>query len=289
MFEFLHKLRSPHIRRRILIERLAEPLHVNIASAFVGLAGSFRARVSHDLVIRPHNAYGILQAGDQAARMGLEAVSLLEFGVAAGAGLTNMARIAAQVTRLTGVSFRIYGFDTGAGMPPPHDFRDHPDLYGAGDFPMDSTALRSILPANTSLIIGDVSATVPEFLARIDDVAPIGYVVFDLDYYSSTREALAVLTAADPAKYLPLTYGYFDDMHEQAHNRWCGELLAVEEFNATQPMRKIERDRFLADRRIYRRADWIKQMFSIHVLDHPLRNQAGRKERVVLENPYLRG
>jgi hypothetical protein len=288
MFEFLRKLRSPHIRRRILIERLTEPIHVNIASAVVGIAGSFRARVAHDLVIRPHNAFGILQAADQAACMGLKEITLLEFGVAAGAGLMNMARVARQVTRVTGVSFQIFGFDTGAGMPPPCDFRDHPDLYGTGDFPMDVAALKSILPPNVSLMIGNISEKVPEFLARIDAVAPIGYVVFDVDYYSSTREALAVLTAADPAKYLPLTYAYFDDMHQPAHNSWCGEFLAIEEFNAAHSMRKIERDRFLADRRVYRRADWIKQMFSLQVLDHPLRMGSAPRERAVLENPYLR-
>jgi hypothetical protein len=286
MFEFIHKLLSPHIRRRILLERLTEPLHVNVTSAVIGVAGSYRARVAHDLVIRPHNAYGILHAADQARSIGLRSVSLLEFGVAAGAGLSNMTRIAARVTRLTGVSFDIYGFDAGGGMPPPHDFRDHPDLYATGDFPMDGAKLRAILPSNVSLIIGNVTETVPAFLNSIGDIAPIGYVVFDLDYYSATRDALAILTAADATKYLPLTHAYFDDIALPQHNRWCGELLAIEEFNTMQPMRKIERDAFLADRRVYRRADWIKQMFSIHVLDHPRRNQSAGRDRVILKNPY---
>jgi hypothetical protein len=224
---------------------------------------------------------------DWAKSQSVSEVSLLEFGVAAGAGLMNMAQIAARVTRLTGVKFRIYGFDTGRGMPPPLDYRDHPDLYQTGDFPMNEVALRAALPRNVTLIIGDVAQTVPAFLNQLSSGAPVGYVVFDLDYYSSTREALAVLEADDASKYLPLTLAFFDDMHHPRHNPWCGEFLAIDEFNSAHPNRKIAQDVFLADRRIYRRSEWIKQMFSVHMLDSPLRRVGGLSTRQVLENPYL--
>src|SRR6516225_7599284 len=48
-------------------------------------------------------------------RVGIKTVSLVEFGVASGAGLTNIVEIAKKVTRCTGVEFTIYGFDTGQG------------------------------------------------------------------------------------------------------------------------------------------------------------------------------
>ena len=152
---------------------------------------------------------------------------------------------------------------------------------------MDEHALRAALPENVTLLIGDVAQTVPEFLNQVSSSAPIGYVVFDLDYYSSTQVALAVLKDADPSKYLPLTITYFDDMHHPRHNQWCGEFLAIEDFNSANATRKIGQDAFLADRRIYRRPEWLKQMFFLHVLDSPLRRACDLSTRQVLENPYL--
>src|SRR5687767_14259572 len=100
--------------------------------------GSFRTRVKWDVVVRQHNACSILQVADAAKGVGIKTVSVIEFGVATGAGLINMARIAGEVTRVTGVEFKLYGFDTGKGMPPARDYRDHPDMYAHGDFAMDA-------------------------------------------------------------------------------------------------------------------------------------------------------
>lgn len=254
----------------------------------VGAFGSFRARVAHDLVPRPANAFGILRAADEARKLSIPALTILEFGVAAGAGLMNMASIARRVTQATGVNFQIAGFDTGTGMPAARDFRDHPDIYNVGDFPMEQQALRAILPRNVSLVIGDIAQTLPGFIDNLSPRAPIGYVVFDLDYYWATKVALSVLQASEPSLYLPLVCAYFDDIHHHRHNRWCGELLAIDEFNVANPMRKIDRDVFLADRRLYRRAEWIKQMFFVHVLDHPTRSRPECQSVQILPNPYLR-
>jgi hypothetical protein len=282
----LSKLRHPHIWRRIFMERLTEPLHVNLFSAGVMLCGSLRSRVEHDLIVRPHNAYSILRAADYAREMGLKALSLIELGVASGAGLINMARIAEQVSRVTGISLRVYGFDTGHGMPPPADYRDHPDLYTAGDFAMDER-LRENLPENAELLLGDVAQTIPSFLASLSPAAPIGYVVFDLDYYSSTRVALQILTDREPTKYLPITLIYFDDVSRDRHNSWCGELLAINEFNRLHERRKIERQSGLAESRIYRRASWIRQIYYLHTLDHPARLAPLSAQAQSLQNPYL--
>src|SRR5262245_1610479 len=114
---FLKKLSHRYIWDRIFYERLTEPIHLNILAAFVWAFGSYRSKIHYDLIIRSNNAYGILKAADEAKRLGIKTVSLVEFGVAAGAGLMNMAKIASRVTRETDISFKIYGFDTGKGMP----------------------------------------------------------------------------------------------------------------------------------------------------------------------------
>src|SRR3954451_22788552 len=132
--------------RRILLERLTEPLHLNLLAIPVLLFGSYRTKIAWDLVIRQQYAYGILRAADLAREQGRDAVTVVEVGVASGAGVMNMALIAENVSRLTGVSITVHGFDTGTGMPAPVDYRDHPDLYAEGDFPMDFGALQTILP-----------------------------------------------------------------------------------------------------------------------------------------------
>ena len=38
-------------------------------------------------------------------------------------------------------------------MPPPISYKDHPDLYREGDFPMDFDKLQKSLDKNTNLII----------------------------------------------------------------------------------------------------------------------------------------
>src|SRR3954451_13561359 len=134
--------------RRILLERLTEPLHLNLLAIPVLLFGSYRTKIAWDLVIRQQYAYGILKAADLAREQGLSNVTVLELGVATGAGLMNMATIAERVSAETGVSIAIHGFDGGAGLPPALDYRDHPDLYGEGDYPMDFEGLQRILPPN---------------------------------------------------------------------------------------------------------------------------------------------
>ncbi len=142
------KLASRAFWIRHLQDRLAEPLHLNALALSVGLFGAFEARVDFDLVMRRNNAFCLLQAARFARRCGATSLRAVEFGVANGAGLMNMAAIAARVTRSTGVAIDVVGFDTGAGMPPPVDYRDHPDCYGIGDFPMQAPSeLQRRLPA----------------------------------------------------------------------------------------------------------------------------------------------
>lgn len=283
---FARKLLVPHIWKRIFYERLTEPLHLNFLSLGVAIFGSFRSKVNFDLVIRPHNAYGLLKAADIAKQSGISEITAIEFGVAAGAGLINMAKIAEKVKRETGVGINLVGFDTGKGMPLPVDYRDHPEFYHPGDFPMDYERLRASLPENVELVLGELKDTVPQWMAR-NATAPIGYVVIDVDFYSSAVDALRVLESG-PENYLPIVTMYLDDVMFDGHNPWCGELLAVSEFNQRSSLRKVERPEFIDSNRVFKRAPWLRQISYCQVLDHP-RRQPGqsRNGTAKLENPYL--
>ena len=282
----LQKLSNKYIWKRLFYERLTEPVHLNLLSV-LALFGSFRSKVSFDLIVRQFNAYSILKCADEARRLGIAEVTLVEFGVAAGAGLLNMCSVAKEVSRETGINFKIVGFDTGTGMPPPLSYRDHPDLYQTGDFPMDFPALSKRLPGNAELVIGDMRSTVPTYLKRMSASSPIGYVSIDVDYYSSTKDALRLLSS-DPLLYLPRTLVYLDDLEDESHNSYCGETLAIHEFNLENEHRKIEHNHFLRSYRIFRNARWIDHMFTLHILDHPTRMTLHQqKAKAVLDNPYL--
>jgi hypothetical protein len=284
---FLRKLTEPHIWERLFYERFTEPMHLNLLSLGVLAFGSFRARVKWDLIVRQHNAFAILKAADAARGLGLKRVSLLEFGVATGAGLMNMAKIAAQVSEITGVECRLHGFDTGKGMPPAQDYRDHPDMYAQGDFAMDADRLREKLPSNVTLHLGEIERTVDAFLAELPTSEPVGFVVIDVDYYYSAKDALRVLQGR-PEQYLPMPLVYLDDIWCERHNSACGERLAVAEHNTEFPKRLIERHPFLEQGRIFRRARWLGQMHFCHVLDHPQRSTVQTPEiKRQLENVYL--
>lgn len=283
----LSRLARPARRNRILTERLTEPLHLNVMSAFVALFGSFRAKVDHDLIIRQQFAFPILHAADKARELGLKSITIAEFGVANGAGLLNMCKIAVSVAKETGISFKIFGFDTGRGLPPAIDYRDHPEMFQQNDFPMDVERLKAALPPFAELVIGDVADTVPDFVSRLSPESPLAFVSMDLDYYSSTKPALEIFRG--PAQnYLPAVLVYLDDTVIETANPWCGELLAVDEFNAENTTRKIAPFPMLRMRRLFKNPRWIEQIYLAHVFDHPARSPRLDRASHVIPNEYTR-
>jgi len=119
---FFRKLFEVRIWERLLREKLSEPLHLTFLSLLAGAFGNFETKVYFDLVIRPHNAFCLLQAARFAKRRGHKSFTAIEFGVANGAGLMNMVSIAEKVTKCTGIDINLVGFDSGSGMPPPPRF-----------------------------------------------------------------------------------------------------------------------------------------------------------------------
>ena len=112
-------------------DRFCERLHLNLISLFLRLFGNYHSKVAFDLVRRPHYAYPVLRA-EMAVAQGVGAITIVESGVATGAGLLNLCNVAQRSSEGTGVRIDVVGFDTGLGLPRPHDYRDHPELFQEG-------------------------------------------------------------------------------------------------------------------------------------------------------------
>lgn len=214
-------------------------------------------------------AYGVFAAVELAARLKIPAVTVIELGVAGGNGLLELERLGVTLGSERGVEATVVGFDGGTGMPKPQDYRDNPYAWREGFFGMDEALLRSRLRV-AELIIGEVSETCPRFLQS--QPPPIGFVSFDLDYYSSTDAALRTLLEGDRSRYLPRVLCYFDDTvgpHSEMHSEYTGELLAISEFNERNPRRKLARLNGLRHKVGQFDGPWVEGMFVLHIFDHP--------------------
>lgn len=234
------------------------------------------------LVDRPHYAYGLLHAAQEAKSLGYLSVTAVEFGVAGGNGLVELENYAQHVASEVGIDVKIVGFDTGQGLPAPVDYRDLPHLWAEGDFEMDVEKLRRRLK-RADLRLGLVSETVPEFLKEHDSGSPIGFVAFDLDLWSSTVHAFEIFRSA-AEHCLPRTWCYFDDIVGTTED--VGELLAIKQFNEEDHGRKI-RHPYMLRANVPLQPTWADQIFQTHFFDHPRYTQllAGKSDRVLPLNP----
>jgi hypothetical protein len=231
---------------------------------------ALQQRISGPGGLRRHYTWGVLRAAFMARELGLKRVSVIEFGVAGGGGLCALDELPDRIRPYIDVDIEIVGFDSGVGLPPPQDYRDLPNLWSAGDYAMDHAALQRRLK-HARLILGPVEETVGTFLQS--DAAPVGFIAFDLDYYSSTVAAFRLLEA-EPERLLPRVYCYFDDIIGFTFGDLNGERLAIHEFNAKQRDRQISPIyglRYELPRR-YFFDEWTEKMFLAHCIDHPRYN-----------------
>lgn len=254
-----------------VLKRFAKepPFRLFLRAFLSALPTSIRTKALWELGRRPNYLVGVLAAADQARRENIAEISVIEFGVAGGNGLVALEHWAAAVEREVGVKIAVYGFDTGTGLPNLcGDYRDHPDKWMPSDYKMDVPALQRRLSDRTHLIIGNARETVPYFL-QTDLRAPIGFASIDVDLYSSTKDVLA-LFAGPGRKMLRQTYLYFDDVADPKatfFHRFAGELLAIDEFNASNDDVKIDTWRGLRSGRIFSENGWIEKMYIAHDLD----------------------
>lgn len=245
---------QPHLLAKALITKLSW--------------GSFEFRLALDALHRPWYGYGVYHAARLAERLGIPKIAVLEFGVAMGDGLVELEAMVEEVSRISSTKIQVVGFDSGVGMPAHSDYMDLPYIWRKGHYRMDQQAVRSRLKS-AQLVLGDVADTVPAFLSKLSDTA-IGFIGFDLDYYSSTCAAFQIFEGADEA-YLPRVLCYFDDVigsDEQMHCEDVGELRSIGEFNAS-PSRnhRIRPIHGFASKRLMA-SSWSPQMMAYHRFDH---------------------
>jgi hypothetical protein len=217
-------------------------------------------------IARPNYAYIVYQATQLAHRLGRQRVGVLEFGVAGGAGLLALERHAEWIEKIFPVEIEIYGFDTGEGLPELDGYRDLQYHFKPGFFRMDTKTLKERLKRST-LILGNVRDTVTKFLSD-HSPAPIGAVSFDLDFYSSTMDALKLFDAPI-TNLLPRVFCYFDDViggDIELYNDFTGERAAIHDFNATHADRKLSPAYYLT---ATAGPVWHHQIWTLHNFNHP--------------------
>jgi hypothetical protein len=194
----------------------------------------------------------------QAIVCGYDHIAAVEVGVARGGGLLDLCKAAEYFAEETGIRIDVYGFDNATGLPPTLDYRDHPELWAQGQFKMqDADELRAKLPPFAKLIIGDVKDTIRDLEGMLGG-ARLAFVSIDVDYYSSTVPTMEIFKFNRDA-YVPALPVYFDDVLKLiSYNDWCGEALAIREFNDANTMRKVQQH----DGR---------KLYIAHILDHKVR------------------
>lgn len=213
---------------------------------------------------RAHYALSVAHGALQAIYCNYDKICVVELGVAQGHGLLDLCKAAAFFRDDLGIDIQVYGIDNATGLPPLTDHRDHPEIWAEGQFCMgDPDELRARLPPFAKLLIGDVGDKIEEFF-NSEFGSRLGFASIDVDYYSSTKRLLKLFENS-AEYYLPATPVYVDDVKVLlTYNQWCGEELAIAEFNEDHAFRKIE-----AKPQFH-----VHNFHVLHVLDHPIRTGA---------------
>jgi hypothetical protein len=263
-------LKATILRIKCLLEE--EPSEVPFDNTYPWLGYIFHQTMKEPgCSCKPMYIWGVVQGAALGKILAMDRVSVIEFGVAGGMGLLLLQCIAEFVESNLDIGIDVYGFDTGTGLPKPQDYRDQPNMWFEGQLPMKKEQLQSHL-RRASLKLGLVKDTVPAFLEETP--APVAFVSFDLDIYSSTRDALAIFEA-QPERLLPRVICYFDDIIGHTYSDYTGERLAISEFNCMHTMRKLSPVhglRYFVPGRYSRDFYWDLFYFA-HFFDHPLYNK----------------
>lgn len=251
-----------------MLQRLLKEPPFRIATRLAVKLLPVRASVKSgwDVVGKPQYLTGLVHAAREAQTQGITSFCAIEFGVAGGFGLIELQKYAEMVEQEFGVTINVVGFDTGAGLPTfCGDYRDHPDLWVEGDYPMDVDALQSRLSDRTELVLGNVADTLLDY-TKNRQRHPVGFVSFDMDLYSSTTDALQLFLFPQRSNLKRVTL-YFDDVHTPIYHRRAGEYLAIREFNDKQSSIFIDRWYNVSIDRPFPEAFWLNKMYIAHDLD----------------------
>lgn len=241
--------------------------------------------VSLNASTRPHYAYCVYNAAVLAKKLGYKSFSIIEFGVAGGNGTYFLEKFCEKVRLELNIEIEIYGFDLKEGLSDPKDYKDLPYWFQSGFYSMNELKLKKILKF-TKLILGDVKDTLKKFFDNYNP-APIGVILNDLDYYSSTKDSFDIFNAPDE-RYLPRVFCYFDDIigtENEMYNIYTGELHAIREFNKKNEFKKI-----LLNQNLIAKSNesWRYQIYYYHNFLHPSYNTfVGENEQAKLNKELM--
>lgn len=228
--------------------------------------GSYTSRLKIGAIDRPHYGYCVYNGALLAKKLGYSGISVLEFGVAGGHGLLNLEHCANHIRKLLSMDIEIYGFDTGKGLPEPLDYRDLPYHWRRGFYEADVQKLRAKLKT-AKLILGDVRETAETFLEEYKP-HPIGAIMVDLDFYSSTTSALKIFESNEKY-FLPRLFCYFDDVtgsELELYSDYTGERLAINEFNHAHTTKKLAKAYHLLEQKAVE--SWYHKIWIFHNFEH---------------------
>ena len=177
---------------------------------------------------KPHYESILYEACLEAKKLGINQVSVIELGVAGGAGIISLEKYKKKIEKVLDINIEIYGFDMGSGLPKIEADEDLPFLWRKGLYNIDKTALEK--KVNSKIFYGDVKNTVDDFIKINKN--NICCIFFDLDLYTSTINFLNQIPKIKD-HLLPRVLCYFDDVYvfENYINQFNGVFKAIEEFN----------------------------------------------------------
>lgn len=220
-------------------------------------------------------------AAELAKKLGYREISVAEFGVAGGVTLMIVQRYAGEIEKSLGVRIKVYGFDTGGGLPALQGVEDLPYWFRPSQYVMDVDRLTKKLDT-AELILGNVRETVLDAFTKTDR-PPLGAIFNDLDLFSSSCDALRILDVG--SKHLmPRLFLYLDDAvggATEMYGPFNGELAANQNFNRTHDRIKIHLNQNLLP---YSHLLWRYQIYYVHLFDHPrYEDYVGGSEQTLIE------
>jgi hypothetical protein len=233
--------------------------------------GTYKTRLHFGAMDRPWYGWCMFYAAYEAKELGFDAMTVIEFGVAGGSGLDCLCRHRDEIQKVFNIEIAITGFDTGQGLPESSDPRDLKYWWPSGSFEMDRKKLDDRVAGRAELVIGDVSDTVENWACRSD--APLGAVMFDLDYFTSTDAALKIFNKSN---LLPRVWCYMDDIvgfPENGYSDHTGVREAINQFKL-KPERDLLNDH-LSQAYVFEGIapePWHQLIYLYHRLSHPQYN-----------------
>tara|TARA_Y100000294_G_scaffold160935_1_gene164955 strand:- start:507 stop:1331 length:825 start_codon:yes stop_codon:yes gene_type:complete len=191
--------------------------------------------IKQGVLPRPHYALGALFAAHQATFFGYKKFTLIEFGCWNNEGLIDLDHWCSIIKKLYNIDYQIYGFDSGKGLPESNHNKDVKYKWSSNDFAVNKFYSIKKLN-NVKLIVGNVKNTINDFIKKNFSQEPIGFISFDMDYFTSTSQSFKIFKSQQK-NFIPRPILYFDDFI--LTSEFEGEYLAINNFNSKNKNNKI--------------------------------------------------